>query len=71
MVGMTTQHNRLLRLGEAAEYLYGKNTNANRVRLARLADTGEVRAVRIGERRDRWFPSAELDRLLAGERVNA
>ena len=66
---MTNQQNRLLRIGKAVEYLYGENTNANRVRLMRLADTGEVRCVRIGERRDRWFASAELDRLLSGEQA--
>lgn len=71
MRSMTTERNVLLRTGEAAQHLYGENTTATRARLARLADTGEVRCVRIGERRDRWFPSAELDRLLAGERANA
>lgn len=64
---MTTKRNTLLRLGEAVEHLYGQNTTATRQRLARLADTGELRCVRIGERQDRWFPSAELDRLLGAD----
>lgn len=58
---------RLLRLGEAAERLYGTNSLAGRARLARMADRGEIRVVKVGSRGDRWVPSAELDRLLAGE----
>jgi len=68
---VNTKQNVLLRLGPAAERLYGENTNATRSRLMRLADQGEIRVVRIGVRRDRWFPSAEIDRLLAGELANA
>ncbi len=63
---MNTKQNVLLRLGPAAERLYGENTNATRSRLMRLADRGELRVVRIGQRGDRWFATAELDRLLGG-----
>lgn len=62
----TTRNSRLLRIGDAASYLYGSNSAANRMRLSRLADSGEIRAIRMGERRDRWFATADLDRLLWG-----
>jgi hypothetical protein len=63
---MTNQCNQLLRLGAAAERLYGQNTTATRQRLIRLADSGQLRAIRIGARGDRWFASADIDRLLGG-----
>ncbi len=65
MSPMTTPQ--LLRIGEAAELVYGVNSMATRARLARMADRGQIRVVKIGERGDRWFAAAELDRLLAGE----
>jgi len=63
----TTPEPRLRRLGEAAEYVYGKSTPAAKARLSRMADRGELRVVLIGQRRDRWFATAELDRLIAGQ----
>jgi len=62
-----TKAPRLQRLGHATEYVYGVNDEAGRSRLARMADRGELRVVRIGQRGDRWFATSELDRLLGLE----
>jgi len=65
---------RFLRVGEFAGEFFGENTPTTRARVIRLADRGELAAVRVGERGDRLIPARELDRLLAeaeANRVNA
>lgn len=56
-----------MKLGAACRYLYGSATDADKMRLTRLANAGVVRCVRVGERADRWYPRSELDRLLYGD----
>lgn len=63
----TNNDNVLLPISQAAVYVFGKNTSGSRQRLVRLAKTGKLRVVKIGVRGDRWFPKAELDRLLDAE----
>lgn len=52
-----------LRPGEFAEAFFGANTRANRHRLYRMIDRGEIGCIRIGDRRDRLIPRSEIDRL--------
>lgn len=54
---------RYLRVGEAADYMFGENTAATRARITRLCDRGDLGAIRIGVRHDRLIPLAEIDAL--------
>lgn len=66
MSNTKTSTARLLRVGEAAEYLFGEANHVTTTRLTRAADKGQLRCVRIGDRGDRWFSTADLDRWLYG-----
>lgn len=58
---------RLLRVSETARYLYGDVNPATRARVVRLVDGGQLRAIRVGTRGDRWIPLEAVIDLLAGD----
>lgn len=62
---------RLLRIGEATLILFGANDLANRRRLTRMVDRGELSAVRIGIRRDRWIVAAGIYHLIEEASANS
>jgi len=62
---------RLVRGGAAALRVYGKAGRAERRRLQRLAEAGVIGCVRVGERQDRWYSTAELDRLIASAETSS
>lgn len=58
---------RLMRLADASLVLYGESTLASKARVSRLVDSGRLRAVRVGQRGDRWVVGDSLKALLAGD----
>jgi hypothetical protein len=56
---------RLLRVSDVARILYGTATVAMKARVTRLVDRGDLRALRLGPRGDRWVPREAVDELLA------
>jgi hypothetical protein len=59
-----------LRPGEFAAAFFGENSKAHRHVLYRWIESGNLACVRIGERRDRWIPRSELERLRAEAESN-
>lgn len=66
MMANTEGQPRLLGVADVAEMLYGAATIATKARVVRLVDRGDLRAVRIGERGDRWVPREALETFLNG-----
>lgn len=54
-----------LKVSAAAVALFGAATAANIARVIRWIDTGELAAIRVGERQDRLVPASEVERLHA------
>lgn len=54
----------LMRVSDVALLLYGQSTTATKARVVRMVDRGELRAVRVGARGDRWIPRQAVERLL-------
>lgn len=52
-----------LGLSEMALHLFGSTDRSAKARVVRMADRGELAAIRIGRRGDRLFPVAEIARL--------
>lgn len=56
---------RLLGVADTAELLYGSATTANKARVIRLVKSGSLRAVRTGQRGDRWITRETIEGFLA------
>ena len=52
-------------LADMAFHVFGSTSRSAKARVVRMADRGELAAIRIGRRGDRLFPVAEISRLHA------